>query len=60
MSGTRYHCETCAWWAANVSTDSAHAECRKRAPIRLTNGRSARWPVTGFDDWCGEWREQSE
>lgn len=47
-------CATCAWWAQ--IDDSDLGQCRLYAPRPKDHNRdSTRWPVTGDDDWCGEW-----
>lgn len=34
-------------------------ECRRYAPIQRTiePPNREKWPLTGEDDWCGEWKE---
>jgi hypothetical protein len=63
MSGSwerEERCETCRFWVPES------AECHRHAPsivvLPLTPGTAAAapklagaWPVTGADQWCGEW-----
>jgi hypothetical protein len=62
---TNGHCETCAWWASNLAVTKGEAECRFRAPTldprpNAATGTRTAWPVTGEDDWCGDWTRQED
>ncbi len=64
MSGkTRGHCETCAWWAANLVLEHGQSECRRHAPRAGQRrpsdaGAVTVWPMTDENDWCGDWTEE--
>jgi len=54
-------CVTCRYWR-NLGRDKVgdlEGYCRRRAPQAWMgpDNRSERpqWPLTGADDWCGEW-----
>ncbi len=61
-------CTTCRFWAAIGEEGSGLGECRRYAPAPFPRSvlnikrldadapeHDAMWPVTGMDDWCGDW-----
>jgi hypothetical protein len=56
-------CNTCAYWSGRP--DSSDGGCRRKSPNSFHEAASmietelpmAFWPVTDFDDWCGEHSE---
>ena len=63
-------CKDCKWW--KESEDSGgFSYCRRYAPkpfvcsseadaIEGEANRYAKWPDTGADDWCGEFKDKVE
>ena len=54
-------CATCRWWNG-TPVEGAFGDCKRMPPTAfnapLLKGR--RWPVTVFDDWCGEHAPKAE
>lgn len=64
-------CEACRFWNRSCETDPdiiGTGECRRKSPsvnIEFTQGANgfgdalrAKWILTMFDDWCGEYQER--
>lgn len=53
-------CDLCEWWQ-KVTADEGN--CRRRHPIVLINRDIeqyvTRWPETGEDQWCGEFKAKT-
>lgn len=52
-------CAGCAYWKARRRPGTG--ECRRHTPtaIQDRDGDTWRtWPVTRYDDWCGEYSEE--
>lgn len=45
-------CATCIFWARPWSF--ADGACRRYPPVATHVADRSTWPVTRFDDWCGE------
>lgn len=58
-------CATCRYWGGHaVRTSDEKGPCRRRSPTPFkadhpVNDIHAEWPMTAFDDWCGEWEEDT-
>lgn len=53
-------CKGCLFW--HSPDDGSAGECRRRTPLPWTKPeesedytRTAWWPNTAPDDWCGDW-----
>lgn len=58
MSGTRKGlCRDCFYWHSQSGLAPV-TECRKNAPIATDRMvcRTALWPTTSPEDWCGEFK----
>ncbi len=51
-------CVNCRYW---LGLESSRGSCHRRAPapmvaehIRSTTECKAQWPLTGAEDWCGD------
>tara|TARA_Y100000310_G_scaffold345706_1_gene468558 strand:+ start:8989 stop:9186 length:198 start_codon:yes stop_codon:yes gene_type:complete len=59
-------CETCGVWQRNpdwISTDGSRrlardGECRKHAPQQFAL-YTRNWKTTEYNDWCGDWEENT-
>ena len=59
-------CADCQYWQ-QIQPDSITGECRQKSPVLVAGmaqdhkGLSRIWPLTGSDDWCGDFllREHS-
>jgi hypothetical protein len=56
-------CRDCLYWTFSRSIDCEREEdvqavCRRYPPTRIVNDVELEeyWPVTMYDDWCGEWK----
>ena len=48
-------CEMCRYW--DPLLDESSGWCRERSPMVSGDpGESLGWPLTGADDWCGNWK----
>ena len=60
MSLQRPTCLHCVFWDKDAANPLATiGRCRRRPPGIAYNSKSAtmiqRFPITGRNDWCGEW-----
>ncbi len=49
-------CEKCRFWEP-VTTNAKpvpFGRCRRYAPRQMMEHRDTDWPITDYDDWCGE------
>lgn len=50
-------CSSCRWWYSRPGW--GNGQCRRNPPTLPDPGQSfGRWPATGQDDWCAEWRPE--
>lgn len=48
-------CQDCCWWAFNGG------KCKRHAPvIKPDEMFHPKWPVTEFNDWCGDFEAKAE
>lgn len=47
---TAPNCLACRWWQKR---NSVCGSCRRMPPVRTEEGEGF-WPMTGRNDWCGE------
>ena len=55
-------CETCKCWLVD-DEDGLLGRCRRYpANMAFNNGEAVLgdYPVSEFDDWCGEWRAEGD
>jgi len=54
-------CENCRWWDQfmQYKPDDSHNR-RNNGLCRVKSPGDTRWPITGKDDWCGEWTGRPE
>lgn len=59
-------CGNCRWWEENRAFDYAEypGSCKRFAPSSFGRHLGSDfprwvWPITGKDDWCGEWNARS-
>jgi hypothetical protein len=48
-------CRTCVWWKPR---DKESGNCHRNAPLPPPNGQAldrVHWPITMYDDYCGDW-----
>ena len=45
-------CGSCAWYEFKTQ------RCKCNPPVPVDN-RHSRFPITHWDDWCGQWKEKS-
>lgn len=56
-------CSQCKFWFRD-QTLTTLGECHRRSPTIIGKDEKAGvdefrvWPITAFDDWCGEWKEK--
>lgn len=64
-------CSTCRFWGSaplhagqdfleNNSGKRVWAMCRIRPPVVTDTDRRRVWPITRYDDWCGEYAIKAE
>ena len=46
-------CSACIYWDV-LAADATHGYCRYNAPASPTPSPNVFWPVTGQNDWCGQ------
>lgn len=46
-------CASCRFWDRE-DPDDADGACRRHAPTRGKGSAAGIWPITAYDDWCGE------
>jgi len=46
-------CDNCLYWV-NSTDKLVTGECRRNAPSPKTGWYESYWPMTCYDDWCGE------
>lgn len=58
-------CKGCLFWRPLTGSDAG--ECRRHAPPPWTKSsesidttRTAWWPNTADDDWCGDWHPKAQ
>jgi len=44
---TEQDCSSCCFYDCN--------RCKRHAPVIETGIFNSKWPVTGSDEWCGDW-----
>lgn len=49
-------CFNCEYWDRTEpeNEDEKENACRRRAPTHVDAQGRAVWPITRFDDWCGD------
>ena len=56
-------CRDCLFWMPNDDIGGIGGECRRHAPRSCEKSSgSGWWPVTGMNEWCGEflWQDVPE
>jgi len=53
----RASCATCEFGEMTEHND-ALMYCRRKAPTQTTHSNRAVFPVTGENEWCGDYREE--
>jgi|HubBroStandDraft_1064217.scaffolds.fasta_scaffold41251_5 hypothetical protein len=58
-------CDLCLHWKPDDGEREGRGECRRYAPKPSQaqgqgQGQGWEWPRTIFDDWCGEWVENTQ
>lgn len=57
-------CQRCKWWDDRHIAKGGATICRRHAPRPKTTRSeedpdtgvgTSYWPITEYDDWCGEW-----
>ena len=46
-------CSACIYWTV-LAADATHGNCHFNAPASPTPSPNVFWPVTGQNDWCGQ------
>lgn len=54
-------CRSCRWWdeEAYAGPSGEFGLCRGSSPTPNIEGL-ARWPITGDEDFCGQWTPQGD
>ena len=55
MTERKERCETCLWGEASQKYPEL-VGCRRFPPTFPALQKSAVWPLTAPEDWCGEWQ----
>ena len=51
-------CFSCDYWELSEDPDLEDmGECRRHCPVVIEGQTFGMWPVTGANDWCGEFRD---
>lgn len=48
-------CGTCKFWFEIPPVEDQVNECRRNAPSPGAGQSMAKWPLTQFSAWCGQW-----
>ena len=61
MSERPWLCSVCKFWDGpklEAKYKDTMGECRRHAPQGTMLDQRA-WPLSAWDDWCGEWKDEA-